>query len=166
MDVQNNEEIKIRIANKRDVGLLLQWGKKMYEIEKQYMPLLKYSEVEAKERYESQINNPLFYFLIVEYKDEPVGYLYAHLDKVDYLETDQKQCEIEVIYLDEKARGKKISPKLINKCIEWAKQNNAFEIKAGIFTENTASKKAFESLGFSAQHITYTKELKKYTPLP
>ena len=79
---------------------------------------------------------------------EPVGYSYAHLDTIDYLETNQKQCEIEVIYLDEKARGKKISLKLIDKCINWAKHNNAFEMKAGIFAENVPSRKAFESLGF------------------
>lgn len=159
MGEQNNGGIKIRIATKTDISLLLQWGKKMYETEKHYMPLLKYSEIEAKERYESQITNSLFYFLIAEYNGEPVGYSYAHLDTIDYLETNQKQCEIEVIYLDEKARGKKISLKLINKCINWAKRNNAFEMKAGIFAENVPSRKAFENLGFSLQHVTYTKKL-------
>jgi len=157
--MKNGENLtaNIRLAKLSDMALLLKWGRKMFEVEKQYMPLLKYSEKEAKERYTSQIDNPLFCFLVAELKGKPIGYLYAHLDSIDYLETNQKECEIEVVYLDKEARGKGIASKLINRCIDWAKQNDAFGIRAGIFAENTPSRKSFESLGFSLTHVTYTK---------
>lgn len=154
-----NLTVNIRSAKTGDIDLLLQWGRKMYKVEKQYMPLLKYSEIEARERYMSQIDNPLFCFLIAEFKDKPVGYLYAHLDRIDYLKTNQKECEVEVVYIDKEARGNKIASKLISRCIEWAKQNNAFGIRAGIFVENIPSRKTFESLGFSLMRVTYTKNL-------
>lgn len=151
--------ITIRKATIKDLTLLLDWGKEMYEVEKKFLPLLTYSPDESKNRYTKQINDPNFLFLIAEFDNVPVGYLYAHVDKIDYLSTEFPQCEIEVIYLDVKARGMKISGKLIAVASDWAKEKKAFEIKAGIFAKNIASQEAFKKAGFNLQHLTFTKTI-------
>jgi len=153
------DTINIRKANINDLELLLTWGRKMYKTEKHYMPLLKYSSKEARERYKNQIDNPLFYFLIAELNNKPVGYLYAHLDQIPYLRTKRKECEAEVIYLEKQGRGKGISQKLIASCVTWAKKNNALGIKAGIFANNITSIKTFQKSGFSLRHTTYFRNL-------
>lgn len=149
----------IRIASKEDLPLLLKWGKKMYEVEKQYMPLLKYSGLEASNKYSKQIADPKFLFLIAELGEMPVGYLYAHIDEVEYLDTNKPQCEIEVIFLNAQARGLGLSQKLIKSASAWAKKKGAFEIKSGIFAQNIISRKAFKKSGFSLVHTTYTKDI-------
>lgn len=151
--------INIRKATIKDLAILLEWGKAMYEVEKKFLPLLTYSSNESENRYKKQINDSNFLFLIAELDNVPVGYLYAHLDKIDYLSTELPQCEIEVIYLDEKARGMRISGKLIAVAIDWAQEKNAFEIKAGIFAKNLASQEAFKKAGFNLQHLTFTKTI-------
>lgn len=154
---ENN--IFIRKAKITDLELMLAWGKKVYEVERQYMPLLIYSAKEAKDRYLNQIDNPLFCFLIAEINGKPVGYLYAHLDQIPYLATKRKECEIEVIYLNEDSRGRGAAGELINACMLWAKNNRAFGIKAGIFADNIASIKAFQKTGFYLKHSTYCQNL-------
>jgi L-amino acid N-acyltransferase YncA len=155
---QNNSQT-IRKASAEDLPQLLKWGEKLYEAEKVYQPLLKYSESNAKARYSKQISDPKFLFLVAEVNKKPVGYLYAHLDQIEYLNTSKPQCEIEAVFINKEARGMGLSKELLEKAITWAKDNNAFEVKAGIFTKNTISRKLFESSGLEESHITYTKSV-------
>lgn len=150
---------RIRKAIIHDLPLLLSWGKKMYEVEKTFIPLLNYSPTEANHRYTNQITDPNFLFIIALLEQKPVGYLYAHLDIIEYLNTKKPQCEIEVIFLDEKARSSGLAQELIKTAINWAKENNAFEVKAGIFVKNLASQLAFKKTGFVPQHTTYILEI-------
>ena len=85
-----------------------------------------------------------------------VGYLYAHLDIMDYLETDKPVCEIEVVFVEITARGHGLAQKLISNAIDWAKKNNSIEVKTGIYAVNNCSRKAFEKAGFKEKHVTYS----------
>lgn len=153
------KKLHIRKANEEDLENLLLWGRKVFEVEKKFSPLLKYSASQVKERYSKQIRDPKYLFLIAELNNKGVGYLYSHLDPVEYLNTERPQCELEVIYLEPSARSKGLAQKLINECVGWAKKNNAFAVTAGIFAANTSSRKCFEKYGFLSNHVTYLYKL-------
>lgn len=154
-----NENINIRKASSADLEALLTWGYNLYEAEKNFEPLMLFSYEEARARYSNQINNPDCLFLIAELNGKAIGYLYAHLDKVPYIETDKKECFLEVIYLEPEARGKGISTQLINNCIHWATENNALRVRCDIFAKNQASIKTFEKSGFELSSVVYSLEL-------
>ena len=148
--------INIKKANKKDLSILLNFGYKLFETEKKFEPLLTFSSKKAKEKYIKELENKSSLFLIVELDKKPIGYLYAHAEKIEYFETNKKECEIEVIYLEPEYRGMGISQQLIEKCIIWSRKNNVFRIKAGIYEGNDNSKKAFNKFGFSRYHSTFT----------
>lgn len=153
------KNVNLRPATKNDLNLLINWGQKLYEVEKVFEPLLFYSSHDSLERYRKELRNPDALLQVIELDGKPVGYFYAHLGLLDYLSTKNKQCEIEVIFLQEEARGKGISNMIIERCIEWAKSRNAFRIKAGIYVSNGASLKTFRKAGFKDYHITLLKYL-------
>ena len=155
----SSNHISIRRTQKSDLEQLLSFGKSMFDAEKKFFPLLTYSVSEAHERYEKQISDERFLFLIAELDQQPVGYLYAHLDSLGYVSIFQPRCEIEVVYVEPQVRGRGVAQQLIGQAISWAQEHHAFQVTAGIFAENELSKHAFERSGFSTWHITYAKVL-------
>lgn len=153
---QNNY---VKIATISDLNQLIKWGEKLHLVEKKFEPLLTFSKKESEDFYRKQLNNPEALFLVASIDNNLVGYLYAHVDKVDYLSTNKYECEIEVIYLDEKARGTGISQELIQKCFDWIKTKDCFRVKAGIYSQNIASQNLFAKMGFEPYHSTYTKSV-------
>jgi GNAT superfamily N-acetyltransferase len=147
---------QIRQATTQDLTTLLQLGKKLHQVELQFEPLLKYSEQEATNRYTQELRNDHALFLIAEEGSLPIGYLYAHIDQIDYFSTSKPECEIEVIYLEKEARGKGVSKQLVDSCISWAKKSNVFRIKAGIYHQNQLSLSSFQKYGFKPYHTTLT----------
>lgn len=148
----------IRKADFTDIEVLLLFGKELHFVEKKFESDLKYSEEESRMRYLKQLSNPLALFLIVEDDTRnPLGYLYAHAEETN--EQDQLECNLEVIYLVPEFRGKGLSSQLIRSCIEWAKKNHITKIKTEIFAQNTASRKAFEKIGFDPYLLIYSLEI-------
>lgn len=150
----SNQSVNIRVATHQDLPTLLQLGYEMYLVEKEFEPFLAFSQQEAAQRYSAEINDPRFLFLVVEVNGTIAGYLYAHLDRLDYLDTEQPSCEIEVIYLRPEIRGHGVAESLIQKAIAWAQKAGAWRVTAGIFLENTASLNAFTKAGFMQHHVT------------
>jgi len=152
--------VNIRRASKSDKTKLLKWGKELWQVEKQFEPLLKHSEKEADERYSNELENPKALFLVAEFNGEPVGYLYSYLKKnQNYLQDAGLYCELEVIYIDKKARKKGLADRLIEECIKWAKDKGAKHVKAGVYVKNTSSLRLLGKKGFENYHITLLKSL-------
>ena len=149
----------IRQASTQDLDMLINWGEKLHDVEKKFEPLLIFSKQDSTDFYKKQLNNTDALFLIAEIDHLPVGYLYAHIDKIDYLDTNKNQCEIEVIFLDEPARGTGISQDLIKECLQWIKTKSCFRVITGIYSQNLASQKLFSKIGFKPYHSTYTMDL-------
>jgi RimJ/RimL family protein N-acetyltransferase len=145
----------IKQATINDLNSLIQFGYKLYLIEKQFEHNLIFSKKKAKKNYSQQIQKPNTLFLISYLNKKPVGYLYAHIDKLDYLSKNKKECEIEVIYLETKIRGTGLAQKMIQECLTWAKTKKCFRIKAGIYTKNIISQKLFSKVEFQPYHTTY-----------
>ena len=149
--------MKIRQASHNDLITLLDLGEKLYLMEKSFEPLLCFTATETETRYTKQLKNEDALFLIAEIEGTIVGYLYAHADKVEYFDTDKLECEIEVIYIEPKYRGKGLAQELLQVCIDWAHNKNVFCLKTGIYAQNNDSIRAFTKLGFSPYHLTLTR---------
>jgi len=150
------DNIRIRQAQLGDIDNLLTWGYALHQVEKQFEPFPKYSATEVKERYARMLDDPNCLFLIAEFNEKAVGYLYAHLNILDYLESDRPICEIEVVFVEITARGHGLAQKLISTAIEWAKKNNCVEVRSGVYTDNNCSRKVSMKAGFTEKHITYS----------
>lgn len=148
----------IRKASLEDIDFLVAWGEKLHEVEKQYEPLLIFSRDESMKQYKEQLRNPDALFLIAFFEDIPVGYVYAFVSCIEYLDTDKKECTIEVIYLDPSARGTGLAQELIQACLDWAKSRDCFRIKAGIYSQNSVSQKLFSKIGFESYHTSFVKK--------
>lgn len=152
-------DIKIRKATLNDLGELISMGRSLHDVEQQFEPLLIFSTQEAEKHYTEQLENENAYFLIVEESEHVLGYLYGHVDMVDYFSTDSPEAEVEVIYLKPESRGRGVAKLLVDKFIVWAKEKKAFRVKGGIYNENEPSKNLFLKYGFTPYHTTYTLEL-------
>lgn len=149
----------IRLASKKDLPQLITFGRMLHDVEAQYEPLLKFSDTEAEHRYERELNNPHALLAIAEFEGKPVGYMYAHYELIEYLDKDQPECEIEVIFITEHYRRKGLSKQFIQYCKEWALANNIFRLKVGIYSQNENSIASFKHFGFKPYHYTYTYSL-------
>jgi len=146
----------IRTATTQDLHQIIELGKELYLIEKRFEPHLIFSELEARSRYEFELKNSDALVLVAEFDDRIVGYLYAHNDAVDYLDVLQKECEIEVIFVEPEYRGQGIASQLIEKGLVWAKSKNVFRVKSGILVGNHCSDALFAKFKFKPYHTTYT----------
>ncbi|MDH5533008.1 MAG: GNAT family N-acetyltransferase [Candidatus Pacebacteria bacterium] len=149
----------IRKATKSDIKTLLNFGEKLHLVEKEFEPFLEYSRDEINNKYLQQLNNPLALFLIAEDSDNsPMGYLYAHTNKINS-KSNLLECQLEVIYILPEFRNKGLSKQLINECINWAKEKQITRIKTEIFSKNTISVKAFENTGFNQYSSIYSLDI-------
>ena len=156
--------MKIHTAQKDELPALIAMGKKLHETEQQFEPLLVFSQEEATERYTQELENPNALLLVAEDTNAVVGYLYAHADRIEYFNTEKRECEIEVVYVSEEYRRKGVAQELVEACIAWAKTKNVFRIKAGAYTQNIASQQAFNKYGFKPYHAIFTLEISKTKP--
>ena len=149
-------DIKIRKAAFDDLDELIAMGQALHKVEKQFEPLLSFSAQEAKKHYSRQLENKEVCFLIAENNGQVLGYLYGHVDMVDYFSTDLPEAEVEVVYLKPESRGKGVAKLLVDKFIAWAKEKKVFRVKTGIYNGNGPSKNFFLKYGFAPYHATYT----------
>lgn len=150
----------LRRATPEDLHLIRRWGEALYNVEKTFEPYADYNPDQFKDRDVQALQDPNALMLVVEDRSRPVGYLYAHLQPLPtYLTLQGKMCVLEVVYLEEGARGKGLADALILACVEWAKGKGAKRIVAGVYAENAASLRIFSRLEFEPHHITVMRSL-------
>ena len=138
---------------------LISMGLALHKVEKEFEPRLILSVQEARKHYANQLENKKVCFLIAEDDKQVLGYLYGHIDMIDYLSGDLPEAEAEVVYLKPESRGKGVAKLLVERFIAWAKEKKSFRVKAGIYEKNGPSKKLFLRYGFQPYHTTYTYNL-------
>ena len=148
--------MNIRLAKNEDLKALVEMGKQLHLVEKKFEPLLTFSSEEARLRYSKGLTNPNVLLLLAEETHKPIGYLYAHAETVEYLDTNRLECEVEVVFVLPEFRGQGVAQLLIDRCLKWVKTKNVFRVKIGIYAQNTSSQSAFTKIGFTPYHITYT----------
>lgn len=143
-----------------DFDLLERWGRDLHEVEQKFEPSLYYDVEAFRERDIRALSSPDALYLIAELDGRPIGYTVALLEALpDYLALSGRDCVIEVLYVEEAARGRGVGTALLETCLAWAKKQRVKRVRAGIYAQNRASLGLFERLGLHAHHVTVLKTL-------
>jgi len=97
---------------------------------------------------EVELNNTDSTFLIAELNGKAVGYAKLRENStVDCLK-NENAVELHRIYVLERAKGKGVGGKLLNRCFEMARAKGYETIWLGVWERNLAAIKFYEKLGF------------------
>jgi len=154
-----NDQVKIRRATKDDLDLLVEFGEELYLVEREFELEMAYSKEESKERYRRQLVNPEAVFLVAEVEGKLVGYVYAHNERAEGVRGGRVVCEMEVVYVEPKYRGRGVAGRLVEECKKWAGSKGVWRMEAVVFEENEASKRALGKMGFEVNSLTYKLDL-------
>lgn len=150
----------LRPATLANIDLLEAWGRELYTLEQAFEPGMRYGGEAFRERDMAALSSPDTHYLIAEIEGRAVGYIAAMLGAMpEYLALPGRECVIEVVYVEEDARGRGVGTTLLDACLGWAEKQGAKRIRAGVYARNRASLKLFERVGLHAHHVTVLKTL-------
>ncbi len=143
-----------------DIERLEGWGRDLYDVEHKFEPGMRYVGEAFRERDVERLRSPAAHYHIAELGGRPVGYITAVLEPMpEYLELSGRECVIEVLYVEEVARGRGVGVALLEACLGWAERQGAKRVRAGVYAQNKASLGLFERFGLHAHHVTVLKTL-------
>ena len=97
---------------------------------------------------EAELNNTDSTFFIAESNGKAVGYAKLRENStVDCLK-NENAVELHRIYILERAKGKRVGGKLLNRCFETARAKGYETIWLGVWEQNSAAQSFYERLGF------------------
>ena len=150
--------MKIKIAKVDDAEQLCEIGAKTFveTYGEQNTPenLQNYlQEKFNKEQILGEIQTPKTIFLLVEFKDEIIGYAKMRSNIVE--NPDEKSLEIERIYITKNHHGMKYGAALMQKCIDVATENKYESIWLGVWEHNPKAFNFYQKWGFEVfgEHI-------------
>lgn len=147
--------LSLRPATVADIDLLEAWGRELYDLERTFEPGMRYSGEAFRERDMEALSSPDAHYLIAEIEGRAVGYIAAMLGEMpEYLAMPGRECVIEVVFVEEDARGRGVGTALLEACLGWAKKQGAKRVRAGVYARNRASLELFERVGLHAHHVT------------
>jgi ribosomal protein S18 acetylase RimI-like enzyme len=97
---------------------------------------------------ENELTNKHSTFFIAELNRKAVGYAKLRENSaVDCLEKENA-VELHRIYILERAKGKGVGGKLLNRCFETAREKGYETIWLGVWEQNSAALKFYKKIGF------------------
>jgi len=94
-------------------------------------------------------------FVAVDEKDEVLGYAFCvfqqHLN--NNILTDIKTLYIDDLCVDEEKRGKHIGKTLYEYVVDYAKQNNCYNVALNVWACNESAMRFYESCGLKPQKV-------------
>jgi GNAT superfamily N-acetyltransferase len=85
---------------------------------------------------------------VVEEDNELLGYAWINTYFLEYLKPNKKVGYINEFFLTEKARGRKISTKLMNEIMRWFKEKNIEFVSLCVFSGNKEVVEIYKKFGF------------------
>ena len=157
------EEVKIRRAKESDIEIL---DKLLYEVHKIHssarpdlfkIGAKKYKDDELKEIIAND-KTPVF---VAEKNSCVIGYVFCiHKQFInDNNMTDIKTLYIDDLCVDEQARGQHIGRLLYDYVINYAKENNFYNVTLNVWADNKNAVKFYEKIGLKIQKIGMEKIL-------
>ena len=121
-------------------------------------PATKYNEEELKEI----IANPLTPVFVCVEEDAVLGHAFCiHKQEIDNsVLTDIKTLYIDDICVDEKNRRRNVGSMLYDYVLNYAKENDYYNITLNVWTCNPGAMKFYEKVGFLPQKIGMEKIIK------
>lgn len=96
---------------------------------------------------------------IVKENRQLIGYTWIYTYLLDYLKSKKKVGYINEFFLTEKTRGKGIATKLMNKALEWFKQQKIKFVSLSVFAENKNVVEVYKKFGFESFSIYMRKRI-------
>ena len=154
----------IRIANEEDINdimkLLVQVNMVHHTIRPDLFngPATKYSWGEL-EKMVNDSSNPIFVYASGEHV---LGYAICQTiqHKKDNILTDVKTLYIDDLCVDEKERGRHIGRSIYDYVINYAKENDYYNVTLNVWNGNDSAMKFYESVGLTVQKVGMEKILK------
>jgi len=109
------------------------------------------SDFIVKDFYKNYIDNNKTNLLIAVENSNIIGYIFT---KIIEVESEKKSAKIDALYIEEDYRNKGIATKLIEKSINWIKDNSIDNITINVMYQNEVAKKLYYKLGFENYSIT------------
>lgn len=121
-------------------------------------PATKYTKDELKEILKDDFRPIFVYFE----NGHVLGYAFCvHIQHLnDNILTDIKTLYIDDLCVDENQRGKHIGKALYEYVLEYAKENDYYNVTLNVWSGNDSAMKFYESVGLSVQKIGMEKILK------
>jgi ribosomal protein S18 acetylase RimI-like enzyme len=151
--------MKIREATKLDVHKIFCLSKELQKDVVKMLPkeLVAFDTIMSEERLLERIGNNEYLSLVVEDKDQIVGYCLNKIEaNIDNL--TPKQGKISEIYIAKNFRGKSIASKFYNEALKWFKKKGCKYIQLNVYDDNPA-KDIYEKWGFKPFSINLKKKL-------
>lgn len=106
-----------------------------------------------------EFHNNTLNILVVEMNGELIGYAIGEIYEEE-LTSDNGTGKIglfDELYLNEKARGHGLGQRLLDKMIEWFRQNDIDRVKLHAYSWNEHAKEIYRKNGFSEYAVSYEK---------
>lgn len=106
----------------------------------------------------SQLGKPASVVLVAERAGEVVGYAYASLVPIDWMELRAACGYLHDVFVDERARGQGAGERLTREAIDWLEAHGAPRVVLMSAEKNPTAQRLFERLGFRRTMVEMTRE--------
>ena len=156
-------EVRIRAATKTDEAALGRYGGALmrlhYDLDPQRFIMVEQPEKGYGRFLISQLDEPDSVVLVAEIDGEVLGYAFASLVGMNWMELRGPCGYVHDVYVDERARRSGMGSRLMRAAIEWLRAHAAPRVVLQSAARNPGAQHLFESLGFRHTMIEMTLEL-------
>lgn len=94
-------------------------------------------------------------FVTVDEKDEVMGYAFCILEEYQdhNIFTDRKTLYLDDLCVEETKRHQKVGKALLNYVLQYAKQEECYEVTLNVWASNESARQFYQSCGFQIQKI-------------
>ncbi len=139
--------VEIRTAVETDIDILLSFEKGIIEAERPFDNSIKEGETHYYDLIEI-IRAKNAKVLVAVTNNEIVGSGYAKILSAKPYNKHKEYAYLGIMYVKPAFRGKGINQKILNRLVEWAKNNNLTEVRLKVYDENMIAKNSYLKAGF------------------
>ncbi len=156
-------EIAIRPATRSDEPALGRYGAALmrlhHELDARRFILTEHPEAGYGRFLVSQIDDPETVVLVAEQDGAVVGYVYAGLEPMDWMQLRAPCGAVYDVFVDPAARGRGIGEHLMRAAIDWLAGRGQPRVVLSSAEGNDAAQRLFARLGFRRTMVEMTREL-------
>lgn len=139
--------ISIRIAEIKDLKILLDFEQGIIEAERPYDPTLKPEKISYYD-IKKMLSEENTAVIIAEINNKIVGSGYAKIIKAKPYLVHDNYAYLGFMFTDSDFRGMGINSKIIAYLKNWCISRNVFEMRLDVYNDNPSAIKAYEKSGF------------------
>ena len=124
-----------------------------------YDATVRHSAGDARPSLGSQLDEDGSIVLIAERQNRIIGYVYAAVEPLSSKDLSDECGFIHDLLVDDAARGSGIGEALLDRALEWLREQGMPRVVLGTAAQNDRAKRLFERRGFRATMTEMTLEL-------